>query len=377
MAETEVAVIGGGLVGMAIAYGLQRRGRRVTVFDEGDDAFRASRGNFGLVWVQGKGANLPDYARWTRLSARLWPELRDELLSESSTSIELAQPGGLDLFLSDDDAETGMARLERLRSVLDGDYPFEFLGHNQVKSLVPEIGPDVVGAAFGPEDGHVNPLYLLRALHGAFTSAGGRTINGAAVERIEPLGTGFRIERSRQTETGPTAAWRAERVVLCAGLGNAALAPMVGMIAPIAPQRGQVLVTERLQPFLKHPTLSVRQVGEGAVQLGESHEDVGLDSGTTPAAIGHIARRASRFFPLLERVRIVRCWGALRVLTSDGHPLYQQSESCPGASLVTCHSGVTLAAAHALVLAGWIDGAEAPPYMESFSAKRFAGSQAA
>ncbi len=374
MAETEVAVIGGGLVGMAIAYGLQRRGRQVTLFDEGDDAFRASRGNFGLVWVQGKGAGMPDYARWTRLSAGLWPELRDELASASGTAIELSQPGGLDLFLTDREAEAGVGRLEGLREALGGDYPFEFLGHNQVKSLVPEIGPAVVGATYGPEDGHVNPLYLLRALHGAFAGAGGRLVNGSAVSRIEPLGAGFRIERAPPSPAGP---WRAEKVVLSAGLGNAALAPMVGLTAPVKPNRGQVLVTERLRPFLEHPTIYVRQVGEGAVQLGDSHEEVGLDAGTTPAAIGSIARRAVRTFPLLERVRVMRCWGALRILSSDSHPVYDRSASCPGASLVTCHSGVTLAAAHALVLAAWIDGAEAPQYMESFSAKRFGRPQAA
>ena len=73
-AEPDVAVIGGGLVGMAVAYGLQRAGARVHVYDEGDDAYRASRGNFGLIWVQGKGATMPNYARWTRLSAREWTE---------------------------------------------------------------------------------------------------------------------------------------------------------------------------------------------------------------------------------------------------------------------------------------------------------------
>ncbi len=62
--ETKIAVIGGGLVGMAVAFGLRRRGRDFTLFDEGDHAFRAARGNFGLIWVQGKGATLPDYARY-------------------------------------------------------------------------------------------------------------------------------------------------------------------------------------------------------------------------------------------------------------------------------------------------------------------------
>jgi hydrogen cyanide synthase HcnC len=63
---SDVAVIGGGLVGSAVAWGLARAGASVTLLDEGDDALRASRGNFGLVWVQGKGDGMPEYADWTR-----------------------------------------------------------------------------------------------------------------------------------------------------------------------------------------------------------------------------------------------------------------------------------------------------------------------
>ena len=50
--ETEIAIVGGGLVGAAIAWGLARGGKRVAILDEGDNAYRASRGNFALVWVQ-------------------------------------------------------------------------------------------------------------------------------------------------------------------------------------------------------------------------------------------------------------------------------------------------------------------------------------
>ena len=57
--ETAVAVIGGGMVGSAIAYGLARRGAEVLLLDEGDLAFRAARGNFGLIWTQGKGDGMP------------------------------------------------------------------------------------------------------------------------------------------------------------------------------------------------------------------------------------------------------------------------------------------------------------------------------
>ncbi|MDH3452432.1 MAG: FAD-binding oxidoreductase, partial [Gammaproteobacteria bacterium] len=88
--QTEFAVLGGGLVGMAIAHGLLRLGKQVTVFDEGDVAFRASRGNFGLIWVQGKGADMPDYARWTRRSAALWPEFAQLLREQTGVAIELS-----------------------------------------------------------------------------------------------------------------------------------------------------------------------------------------------------------------------------------------------------------------------------------------------
>ena len=75
MTRYDAIVIGGGLVGSAIAYGLAREGLRVALVDEGDVAYRASRGNFGLVWVQSKGDGAPHYQRWTRRSADQWPAL--------------------------------------------------------------------------------------------------------------------------------------------------------------------------------------------------------------------------------------------------------------------------------------------------------------
>jgi len=65
----DIIVIGGGMVGAAAAYGLAGKGLDVLMLDEGDDAFRAARGNFGLVWVQTKGLGLPRYQEWSQESA--------------------------------------------------------------------------------------------------------------------------------------------------------------------------------------------------------------------------------------------------------------------------------------------------------------------
>src|SRR2546427_6769071 len=93
MVSSDVIVIGGGLVGTAVAYGLALVGRNVTVLDEGDDVFRASRGNFGLIWVHGKGRGVPPYAHWTRESARQWPALAPRLHDETGIDGQLKQPG--------------------------------------------------------------------------------------------------------------------------------------------------------------------------------------------------------------------------------------------------------------------------------------------
>src|SRR5947209_8600284 len=83
------------LVGTAISYGLQRAALTVGLVDEGDVAFRASRGNFGLVWVQTKGLGAPHYQRWTRLSADEWPGLAAELGEQTGIAIGHERNGGL------------------------------------------------------------------------------------------------------------------------------------------------------------------------------------------------------------------------------------------------------------------------------------------
>jgi glycine/D-amino acid oxidase-like deaminating enzyme len=138
------------------------------------------------------------------------------------------------------------------------------------------------------------------------------------------------------------------------------------------PNRGQIVVTERAAPFLRHPVTTVRQTDEGTVMIGDSREDV-TDDTNLHVQIGSVeADRARRMFPALGRLNVVRMWAGIRVMTEDGFPIYDQSESCPGAFVVGCHSGVTLAANHALVVAPMIaHGALAADEIGAFSARRF------
>lgn len=362
---SDVAVIGGGLVGSAVAWGLARAGAKVAVFDEGDDALRASRGNFGLVWVQGKGDGMHEYAGWTRRSAEIWPELAAAIGEEEGVDVGLRQPGGLEACLDAEefaDRELSVRRMHNQPGV--GGNDVRMISAQEARELEPALSPEIAGASFCPHDGHVSPLYLLRGLHAGLARRGVDHRLDHRVERIVPDGGGFALETARGTH-------RADRVVLAAGLGNARLGPMVGLDVPTAPDHGQILVTQRLPKMFSHPMARVRQTEEGSVMIGASHARVGYSTELDIETSARLADRARRLVPALANARIVRTWAALRIMSPDGFPIYAESKSCPGAFVVTCHSGVTLAAAHALDLAPTIlDGTLAQRF-DPFHFRRF------
>jgi hydrogen cyanide synthase HcnC len=351
---TDLLVIGGGLVGGAIAWGARALGADVVLLDEGDSAFRAARGNFGLVWVQSKGAGMPPYAHWTRLSASLWPNLAAQL----DTDTALHQPGGLAFCLSDQEYEERESMLRRMHNE-SGDIGTRMLSRDAVRAMVPGLGDAVTGASFCPVDGHASPLHLLRALHQGVDYRPNRKVFG-----IDASPGRFVVRTGDDVFAAP-------RIVIAAGLGSRDLAPMVGLNMPVTPLQGQIIVTERVQKLIDYPTHLLRQTDEGTVMLGDSQEDVGFDITTKVAVLKKIADRNTRIFPALKQASIVRMWAALRVMSPDGFPIYEQSERYPGAFAATCHSGVTLAGAHALALAPAIMAGVLPESLAAFSSKRF------
>jgi len=371
MVRYDAIVIGGGLVGSAIAYGFSRAHLRVALLDEGDMAFRSSRGNFGLVWVQSKGDGAPHYQHWTRRCADEWPALAAELEAKTEIAVGHERPGGVHLCLGDAELEARQAMMERMRAHA-GNFGFDYrmLDRNELADVLPGLGPAVSGASWTPYDGHANPLSLLHALHKGFAENGGRYFPNRTVTEVGAASGDFRIQLAGGEISAP-------KVVLAAGLGNADLAPHFGLSAPVKPLKGQILVTERARHVLPMPITTVRQTVEGSIMLGDSQEDAGFDTNQTPTVIQTIARRAVLSFPWLRDLQIVRAWSALRVMPPDGLPIYDQSERFPGAFTANCHSGVTLARAHSNLFAPMVAEGVLDPALDPLSAKRFGVSAAA
>lgn len=357
-------VIGGGIVGLSIALGLARAGLGVVILDGADADNRASYGNAGLVWVQSKGADHVPYARWSRQSARLWPAFAAELEQTTGIDVEYDQRGGFSFCLDEAEVEARRAMVDKMAARLGPENDVEFVDAGFVRQRVPHVGPKVLGASWCPSDGHVNPLLLMGALRKRAAALGIDILYGHKATRIGMNG-------SHLTVYGEGFGMRADRVVVAAGLATQELAATAGMTVPLKPVRGQIVVTERLRKVIDYPTPTTRQARAGSVIFGNSHEDDMAVPGTTLSVIASHAQRAIAEFPFLASRRILRSWGAIRVMPRDGRPVYASSGTCPGAYAIACHSGITLTAIHAGIVGPFIAAGELPPAVSTFSDERF------
>ena len=295
----------------------------------------------------------------------LWPDYASDLQKQTGIDLALDQKGGVSYFINDAELASQISRLEGLRDRLGGDYPFDVLDHAALKKLVPEIGPKVIGGIYSPMDGHVNPLFLLRALSLAVRQMGGDVRTGSSVIDVKAADHDFTAVLANGDHiTGDT-------LVLSAGLGALELGGNLGFTTPIRPQQGQVLITEKLPHFMNYPSVTLRQVNEGGVQIGASEVEVGFDDAEDITTIANLARHAVDVFPHLARVKLVRSWAALRIMSPDGLPIYQHSPSYQGASFVTCHSGITLSSVHARLLPNWLAKEKTAVDLTPFSESRF------
>jgi glycine/D-amino acid oxidase-like deaminating enzyme len=339
-------IVGGGLVGASIAYGLIQKQPHlhILVLDGGDTDHRASVGNFGLIWVQGKGYEFPAYANWSLQGADLWPQFARQLSHKSQIDIAYQRQGGLEFALSQQQLNALSEEMAAMAHHTQGDFQYTILDRDAALALQPGLGKAVAGAVYSPQDGQVNPLYLLSALHKANQLHGVEYQSRCTVENVEVVAQGFKV-----------AEFSAKHIVLCAGLDNQRLGKQLDMHLPVSPVKGQILITERATAgTLKYASPQLRQTAEGTIQIGGSHEHTGLDDRSTLEIMQTIADDAVALMPGLAQLQLVRTWGALRVMSPDGAPIYQRSHKYSGAFGVCCHSGVSLAAAHAGPLSSWL-----------------------
>jgi glycine/D-amino acid oxidase-like deaminating enzyme len=380
----DVVVVGAGVVGASCAYFLAAQGARVHICDRAFVASGSSgacEGNV-LAWDKELERELPLALR----SADLWQELSQTLPDD----FEYDRKGSI--VVAENEAEM-IASVER-RRVLEGlGVHGEVLDAEGLRREEPYAAHDLPGGVLYPGDAQLEPRLATAALVRAAVKNGARLSLERSIDRLIRSADG----RVTGVETSGGRI-NAGAVVVAAGVWTPSLVETAGLTVPVKPRKGQVVVLERSPVRFRRKLseagyaaavesddaeLAIAMVVESTVSgtalLGSSRQHVGFDREVDVSVAGAIARRAARFFPVLNEARALRVYAGLRPLSPDHVPIVGPFEEAPNLCVATGHegAGIGLAPATGELVAAWHAGGPTPLPIEWFSPDRFTPAPAA
>jgi len=369
--SADVVVIGGGMIGLSVAWRAAQRGRSVCVIERGELGCGASHVAAGMLAPvteadPGERALLALGLR----SAGMWPAFAAEL-AEASGGLDagLRRCGALVVARDGDEAAALERELDLRREM---ELEVRRLLPSAARRLEPALAPTIRLALDVPGDHVADPRASVIALAEAGLRAGVVMCTGAAVQRIEY--DGARIAGVRLAG-GPFVA--AEQVVVAAGAWSATVAglPEPARI-PLRPVKGQILrlrdpggpgMLERIVRF-EGGYLVPR--GDGRYVLGATMEERGFDTSVTAGGLYELLRDAGELVPGVHELIVEETAAGVRPATPDNAPVLGAAEDVEGLVWATGHhrNGILLAPVTAEIVAGALDGEPAPP---PFAAGRF------
>ncbi len=391
--SSDVVVIGGGVIGCAVAYYAAKRGLRVTLVDQPKRG-RATSASAGGLWPLGESVGLgcgvifykamlasgavkpghgpeqlpKSFLNFAIQSNEMFPQLAQELRDAANMDIELE--GTSLLFLMYDEGDETFAR-PLWQNCPCGRSRIDWLTAEEVAKEEPALTRELRGALRFNGDDQVNPYKTADALRAGAVHHGAKVISHTEV-------TGIEVERGRvvavqtRTERLP-----ANIVVNAAGAWAGQVARMAGIDVPVRPVRGQIVCTDTLPPLfaacLSTTDCYLAQKHHGEVIIGSTTEEVGFDPGVTPTAIQTLCEGAVRAVPALAEVGVKRVWSGLRPGSPDELPILGPVDGLEGYLNACGHfrTGILTAPLTGLILAEVMLG-EKPSYpLAPFLLSRF------
>jgi glycine oxidase len=334
----DAVVVGGGVIGAAVAWSLARAGLAVSLLERGELAGQASSVAAGMLAPISEARADGPLRRAGLASLARFPALVAELREASGIDPELTMSGCLRLPADEADAAA-------LRRPLADGLALAWLSPRELEALAPGLAPAARahGGMFAPGEGHVRSPLLARALAAAAAAAGARIETGVAVLGL--LRDGERVTGVRCSD-GPRPAGC---VVLCPGSFAAECAGWIGPGAriPVEPVRGQLVTLEAPGPgcIVWGPGAYLVPRRDGSLVVGATVERVGFDARVTAEGVESLLAAARALLPGMAGARFVGAAAGLRPGTPDDLPLVGPWPGAPGLVLAAGHyrSGVLLA----------------------------------
>ena len=326
--QTDVLIVGGGLMGSASAFFLRRRGRSVVLLERDMIGQYASGVNFGNVRRQGRFLGQLElanrsFALWKRL-----PELIDD-------DLEFVASGQMRVCYH----EEQIAELEAYAAAPEArELDLKIYRGPELHERFPFLGPEVKGGSYAPHDGHANPRLAAPAFARAARRAGARIEERTEVTSVLKVGGQFRVTTSDGRE------YRAEQVLITAGAWGEKLSAQFGEPVPLIVKGPQMSVTEPVPyalktvigVYTKHPeeVLYFRQIPRGNIIIGGCHHTqpdmLNRRAHFDPQSLLKQMQQMCRLAPQMTNLNIIRTWSGIEGYVADSLPVMGPSGQVDG-----------------------------------------------
>jgi glycine oxidase len=346
---SDVVIVGGGIVGLAVAYYLARENMQVTLVERGAMGREASWAAAGYLSYQGGSSEPGPRLELMRTSRFMYDGWIEELREFTAADTGFWRCGLLELCLNDAEARDMQARLSWQQAA---GYPIEWLDAAAVRQRQPHLAPElpVQGGLLFPDVAQVRPPRMLKALTEAVIR------QGVQIREHTPV---MAITRDGDQVTGVTVGngeTIASPIVINAAGSWAALLGADMSRLPVKPIKGTIVMLEASAPV----TRELLDTSQGALYprsdnkllLGATLEDVGFDKRVTLGAVDHLVHQAVALMPALKDASLVTAWSGLRPYSHDYLPYLGQVPGWRGAYVASGHfrNGILLAPVTGLLM---------------------------
>ena len=329
--STNVAIVGGGVIGCSIAYQLSKMGINCTVFEKNrlaSGASGATAGMIGPIWYLDQTSD--PYFQLGMRSLEMFPTLVKEL-QEAGIDPEFQQTGAIKVLVDEiDDADL----LDNLKWQRELGIGVRWIDRGELIDREPEITEKAVGGVFSPKDGSIAGVAFVNALAHAAIKLGAKVL-----EEVEVMG----LEISKDNVIGirtQIGIYYADHTIICAGAWSGITQRWLPYSIPVRPIKGQRILLRKPGFLPKSTVQSIVPQKDGSVLSAATREEGNFDQVVTGEAISQMVAKAKGIFPILDDAQFVSASAGVRPGTPDGMPILGPIPGWSGVSIASGHDRV-------------------------------------
>lgn len=365
-----LVVIGGGVIGLSVAFELAKRNHKVTLLEKGVCGGQATGAAAGMLAPYSEvGEDPDDFFTLCHQSLLHYPQWRQEVRDVSGFDFEYNTNGSLHVVFHEADE---LALETRQSWQKEWNVRAQLVKGKEIRELEPHLTSEVVAALYYPDEHHLYAPDYVKALYQACRRLGVQMIEHAGEVRL------IHVSEERLTfQTEQFGDIHAQTCVFAAGAWSSFFEKSLHIRLPIFPIRGQICAFEQGEERVQHMIFSsqgyvVAKRSSGIV-CGASEDIAGFDTSVTEKGINRLLKWSGRLFPFFHQKQPYHRWAGLRPATQDGYPFLGRLTHLPNVMIASGHyrNGILLSPITGKCIADIYEGKQPEVPLDLFDPLRF------